>query len=269
MPYDPVTGAWVPTTKRPYPDAAAYTGDDVALPYSAADIARQQREGWRDAGVAASIGLAAQGGQTALSYIDTPQDTYNRERLAALEKHRGLSAGDRQDIDERAMRGVRALSTENRARDEARLASSGGHSAADIARVRRDSEKNLSDASIQAADIGIQANREQVAKDTQEAEERRAYESTRQRSRIEGWGQTIAGLANTLAAPLANQATPTGATDAQIVAMMQAKDASGHPVFPGMQGLSVADARALYQSQVAAARRPDGAVVPGQAVPGR
>ncbi len=234
---------------------------------SPGDIQRAQKAGWKDAAIAGGLGAAAQLGQTALTFIDTPQDVYNRERMAELDKHKGLTQGDRADIDERAMRGVRALSTQNRALAEAQLAGSGGHSAGDIARVRRDSEKNTNDAAIQAADIGIQANREQVKSDIAEEERRRAFESNKQRDRIESLGATLSGLASTLTPALASQAAMREPTDSELIAMQRATTGSGDAAYPGVQGMSVADMRAWWAANAKAPSRREGAPVVGAPVP--
>lgn len=259
------------TAGKPYaPGGALYDENGNPIPASSwlspGDMKRTEASGWTDAAVAGGLGAAGQLGQVGLTLIDTPQDTYNKQRMKELDAHKGLTGGERADIDEQAMRGVRALSTENRDRAEAQLAGSGGHSAADLSRVRRDSEANTNNAAIHAADIGIQANREQVAKDVQESEERRSYESSRQRQRIEMLGQTLTGLATALTPALSSQLGKREATDGELLSMQRATLADGSPAYPGLQRLDLAGMRTYINAQTKTGKGPDGAATAGSDV---
>lgn len=265
-----VDGVWIDADGNPTspPPASQWVSPNASKDpfggYSAGDIGRQEREGTKRALVAGGIGALGSAAQFGLQALPTEQDRYNEKRMGELERHKGLSQGERRDIDEQAMRGVKVMAAENQSRDEALLAGSGSHDVASIERVRRAKDRNLADASIQAADIGIRENRAQVQRDVQEHEERRAYKSNRQRDRIELLGRTLTGLAETMAPVLAAGAVQTAPSDAQFLAMQAARNPDGKPTYPGMQGQSVDTMRTNWGAQYTAARRgrPDSAAQP-------
>lgn len=232
-----------------------------------ADLQRAQREGWKQAGAAAGIGLLGSAGQLALTAIDTEQDTYNKKRLAELETSRkGLSGGERQLFEETVMAPVRALSTENRARTESTLAASGGSSVADLTRVRREGERRVNEAGVQAGAQIARADLEAAAAQRQEEEQRRSYESSRKRQRVEMIGQTIAGLAREMGPVLAAGAVKQEPTDAQFAAMKAAQNPDKTPAYPGLQPLSTAEMRAAWKAETKAGTGADGSVFYGTAV---
>lgn len=239
-----------------FANAEAETDSDLAwLAETPGDIARRQKAGLAQLGLAAGVGALATGGQLALSAIKTPQDKMNEKRLGELAKHKGLSGGERADIDEQAMRGVRTFATENQQRDEAMLAGSGRNDAASLVRGRREGDRRLAEASIQAADIGIRENRAQVQRDVREEQERVAYKSEKAQNRINLIADAISGMARQAGPVMAAHATRTEPSDAQLGAMATATDASGAPVYPGYQGLSAEARRDLWRAQMAAYRK--------------
>jgi hypothetical protein len=264
---DPATGAvsYVDATGAPVaPPASTWVADDDAfVGYSPGDLQRAQAQGAEQTAVAAGIGGLGSAAQFALLAAPTAMDKENNKRLGELALHKGLSGGERADIDEQAMRGVRALATESQARDESALAASGQHSAASLQRARASNADALNRASIQAADIGIEANRAKVAADTQEEQERIRAKGERQKQTIEMAGQTLAGLLQAAAPAVAAAAVPTAPTDRQFLAMQSAKNADGSAMYPGMQGKSLDDLRTLWkgQAQSLSPSRPDGAPI--------
>ncbi len=247
------------------PIAASYTttpADPYFGAYSPEDIAASQKQGLKDAGIAAGIGAASSLAEIGLSAIPTAADNENRKRLDELAKHKGLSGGERADIDEQAMRGVRALATESQARDEGALAASGQHSAASLQRVRSSNADALNRAAIAAADIGIQANQRKVAQDTQEEQERISYKGDRQREKIKYAIDGINGLASLAGPVLAAQPDRVMPTEAQFRAMQRAKDPDGNAMYAGLQGLGYDEWLRNWKDRYKAARRPDGAVLP-------
>lgn len=231
------------------------------------DVQRAQREGWKQAGTVAGIGALGSLAQLGLTYANTPQDTYNAKRLAELEGSRkGLSGEERQVFEETLMAPVRAMGSENRARSESTIAAMGGASVADLARVRRDSERATNEASVAAGGQIARANLEAAAAQRKEEEERRAYESSRKSQRIEMIGQTIAGLAREMGPVLAAQATKQAPTDAQFASMKAARRPDKTPVYPGLQGLSSAEMRTAWAAEMKNGTGPDGSVFAGTAV---
>jgi len=239
---DDATGQPVPT---PPPGATAYMGDadPFAQGATAADIKAQQLKGAEEAGIAGAAGAAADLGKLGLSFINTPQDTYNTQRLKTLNDlessgQLGLSGGERQVAEGTLLNPVRALATENRQRAEAQLAGMGRNSAADLVRVRQANEEATNKAALQAGEQIEQLNLQAADKQRQEAEERRAYESSRQRERIQLGMDTITGLAKTAGPVLSSLATPTAPGLSQLRASQAATNPDGTPKYPGLQGLS-------------------------------
>lgn len=254
---------------NPINPGLAYMGGDDAV-FGAAtpgDVQRAQQEGWKQAGLVAGIGAAGSLAQLGLTAIDTPQDTYNKKRLAELETSRkGLADDERAAFEDTLLNPVRAMATESRARTEAGIAASGGASVADLTRARRESERRVNEASVAAGTQIARADIEAAARQRQEEEERRSYESTRKRQRIEMIGQTLSGLAKEMGPVLAAQAVKQAPTDAQFASMAGAKRADGTPVYPGLQGRSVGEIRALWVAEMKEGTGKDGSVFAGTAV---
>ena len=241
------------------------TDDTVLFGLSSpGDIQREQAAGLREAGIAAGIGAAGTLAQLGLSYIPTAQDKQNEERLDALAKHKGLTQGERAEIDEQSMRGVRAFAAENQKRDEALLAGMGSTDVGALTRSRREGDRQLNQASIQAANIGIQAEREKVAQDIAEEERRLSYKSGKQDQRINLGMKTIEGLAEQAGPVISAQATGRDVTDAQLLAMQRARNPDGGKAYPGFSDdMSIEALRATYEAMWKSARegRKDGATV--------
>lgn len=256
--YDPTTGEYRYGGRRvPAPASLKYsdprgTEDDPFAKFNAGDIARENQAGTRDAIVAGGIGALGSLAQIGTTLVDTATDRYNKDRIAKLTKHKGLSQGERADIDERANRQVKALSTANQSRTEDALAASGGHSAADLSRVQRVNTDATNRAAINAADIGIQANLEQVRADTRELEEQLSYKSERARQRLDYAAQAIAGIGKVVAPVLASSPSTRAPTDAEFLSMQNATNPDGSMRYPGYQGKSTEDMRRLWTAEVRA-----------------
>lgn len=232
-----------------------YFTDDVnpyGYDYNPDDILRQERQGGQRAAIAAGIGAAGSLAQLGLTAIDTAQDRENDRRLAELKKDKGLSAAERADIDEQAMRGVRALASEAQTRNDDALAASGRHSAADLQRARRSNTDAVNRAAISAADIGIRQDREQVRRDTQEEQERISYKSDRSRQRIEMLGQTLAGVMQASAAPIAAGVVVEEPSMGLLVSMRGAVGPDGKPAYPSLQGKSGGELRRAWRDSYSA-----------------
>ena len=247
---DPATGKPVRKASSAMPGSVAYADDTYDLGYSPGDITRAQNAGAKQAGVAAGIGAAAQLGQLGLTFVNTAQDKKNKERLAELESTRkGLSADERRVAEDTMMNPVRAMATESRQKNEASLAAMGGSSVADLTRVRRESERRVGEAGVQAGANIAKLDLDAAAAQRAEEESRRSYESSRARQRIEMLGQTLAKGAEMMGPVLASSAVKTAPQDADLVRMQGAKRGDGTPVYPGLQGLSLDQIRANWEAE--------------------
>lgn len=247
-------GTFVPasepkTTAKSFLDVS--TDDPLAFgDYSANDIKRLEKQGAERAAVVGGIGALGDAAKLGLMFLPTAADKLNEKRLSELEKDKGLSQARRAEIDEQAMRGVRALGRETSARMGDQLASSGGHSAAALQRARASSQDALNRAAIQAADIGIREDVAQVQRDVAEQNERVAYKATRENARMSYAGKAIGDLFGAAAKPIAAAAFSAAPTDAQLVKMQTAIDPqTGALLYPGLQGKSLEQMRATPSSQ--------------------
>ena len=215
------------------------------------DIKRAQEAAFAEYGVNAGVGALGLAGQEALSFVDTAQDTKNKSELGKLEGLEkrgklGLTGEERATYERGLLNPVKAMGAEQGRRDEARLASgSAGKSAADVVRVQRESNRRLDDAGLQAAQKIEQAHLQRKADQRQEMEERRSYESGRETQRLNLISETIPGILANVGKVAAGIALPAKMTDAQIIRMQQQTDAKGNPLWPGLVGKNMADARAL------------------------
>tara|TARA_R110000868_G_scaffold84975_3_gene239282 strand:- start:17789 stop:18691 length:903 start_codon:yes stop_codon:yes gene_type:complete len=215
------------------------------------DIKRAQEAAFAEYGVNAGVGALGLAGQEALSFKDTAQDTKNKSELGKLEGLEkrgklGLTGEERSTYERGLLNPVKAMGAEQGRRDEARLASgSAGKSAADVVRVQRESNRRLDDAGLQAAQKIEQAHLQRKADQRQEMEERRSYESGRETQRLNLISETIPGILANVGKVAAGVALPAKMTDAQIIRMQQQTDAAGKPLWPGLVGKNMADARAL------------------------
>jgi hypothetical protein len=227
------------------PASHAFMGGDPVA-YDPAAIGQAQRQGVREAGVAAGIGALGEAAQFGLSFVQTAQDRRNKERLADLRGREksgtlGLTGAEREQMDNTLMDPVRALAGEEATRMEGTIAAKGGTtSAADLVRVQRESDRRVDSASIAAGNEINRANLAAAADQRNELDERASYQSDRQRSRIDQIGATLLGLAKTGGKVLAANPSIVGVSDQQLVAMQDAKDDQGRPLYPGYVGLSVA-----------------------------
>lgn len=248
--------AAAPTQKNPtgldYMDGDAVSPFDY--PLTEADIKRMQQQAMLEYGTAAGIGLAGTGAQLGLSFIDSKADTANKEELGKLQDRAkkgelGLTGQERAAYERGLMNPVRAMASESQAATEASIAARGqGASAADLARVRRESERRLNEASIDAAQKIESEHLAEARREAQELSERLATEAGREKQRIEMIGQTLSGVLANVGKVAAAGATKASVTDGQVLSMMAQKNADGSPMYPGLQGLDLAGARALVTS---------------------
>lgn len=225
------------------------------------DMKRAEAGGNKRALAAAGIGALGSAAQIAAAAIPTATDIENDRRLAELKKHKGLTEGQRADIDEQAMRKVNAFAGESQARTDNALAASGQTSAAALNRARIAEKTATNNAAIEAADIGIRENRAQVQRDTIEEQERIGEKGKREAEIKELFARTISEAVLSVAKPMAAGIVKDEPTDAQLLWMQSAKDANGNPLYPRLQGASGADAiRRMYRAKLKGATRQDGAV---------
>lgn len=254
---------------RKTPPAAGYidVGDDPFAPatfdYTPRDIQQLEKQGAERAalvGGAAALGDVARFAATALP---TAADAENEKRLAELAKHKGLTEGERADIDEQAMRGVRAMWREVSARMGDQLASSGQASAASLQRARASSQDALNRAAIQAADIGIRENRAQVIRDREEEQRRIAEKASRDNEKREVAVSTLASFMQAAAPAVAAAAVKSKPTETQFLKLQAMTNADGSPKYAALKGMTYDDFLALTNKkmQEALASRPDGAVM--------
>jgi len=221
---------------------------------SPTDIAEQQRQGWKEAGTVAAIGGGASALQTALLAAPTASDKYANEHLASLARHKGLKRGERADIDEQAMRGVRTMAAENQSRNEALLSGSRTHSAAALHEARTANADALNKAAIEAADIGIRENRAQVQRDVEKEAQLTEYKSRRRSEVFDKIGATVGELAETFGTVFAQQPSQRAPTEAEFNTWKAAKKQDGTAAYTGLPA-SYDEFMALYNADVKAARR--------------
>lgn len=260
--YNDEFGNFIPAkvTKYAPTDTSVSVFDKTSVPPTFGDIRRAEKQGNERTAVAAGIGALGTGAQIAAAVIPNAADIENKKRLSALAKHKGLDAGTRAEIDEQASRGVRALAGEQSQRAGDLMAASPGHSAEAIHRARLTDKEALNKASIEAADIGIRENRAQVQRDVQEEQDRINYKANRE-NEIKGLvARAIATGVMETARPLAAGLVKGEPTDAQLLAMRDAKDASGNYLYPGLQDATDAEGiRRLYRQALKDAKKGDNA----------
>jgi hypothetical protein len=200
---------------------------DYSDPTKAAMLEQQRQI--ETAALVSGLGQAAQLGAT---FVPTAQDAYNRRRMGEIETRQsqiqrelenrdfGLSAEERQLLENTAMAPVQAMARESRLNEEAALASMGGTSAAAQVRARREERRNVAD-QARAAALGIEAQdirlaQEQMAElkreDTalrEEGEERVAYKSERAKGRLEAGVATVGALGNIMGTTMAGKGQKT------------------------------------------------------------
>ena len=191
-----------------------------------------QREMAGVGGAALAAGLA----QGAIPYVfPTAQDVRNREKLGALQ---AKEKAGRLGRDEQAeaytenvmMNPVRSFATEQRARGEAERASTSATTSA--AQQMREARVEAGTLAQAAQKTGMEKARQYFAKkaaETQELEQRTAYESEKKKNTLSMLGNTIAGLAGLTGKYLAANVQET-ITPEQLDAYLEAN--------PNMRGLS-------------------------------
>lgn len=191
-----------------------------------------QREMAGVGGAALAAGLA----QGAIPYVfPTAQDVRNREKLGALQ---AKEKAGRLGRDEQAeaytenvmMNPVRSFATEQRARGEAERASTAATTSA--AQQLREARVEAGTVAQAAQKTGMEKARQYFAKkaaETQELEQRTAYESEKKKNTLSMLGNTIAGLAGLTGKYLAANVQET-ITPQQLDAYLAAN--------PNMRGLS-------------------------------
>lgn len=191
-----------------------------------------QREMAGVGGAALAAGLA----QGAIPYaFPTAQDVRNKEKLGALQ---AKEKAGRLGRDEQAeaytenvmMNPVRSFATEQRARGEAERASTAATTSA--AQQLREARVEAGTVAQAAQKTGMEKARQYFAKkaaETQELEQRTAYESEKKKNTLSMLGNTIAGLAGLTGKYLAANVQET-ITPQQLDAYLAAN--------PNMRGLS-------------------------------
>lgn len=237
---------------------ASFADYGAASPFGAplteADIKRLQNQANIEFGTQAGIGLGLGAAQLGLSLYPTQADDDNKAKLAALQEREkrgelGLTAGERQRYERTLMDPVRAIAGEQTLAEEAAIAASGqGQSAANITRARREERKRLDEASIQAGQRIEEAHAAEAQREAMELSERLATEANRERERISMIGQTVAGLAAAAGKVVAAGARKTDITDGQIMQMIASRGKDGKPLYPGLHGKSIEEARALLRA---------------------
>lgn len=248
--------AWTGTEKKK--TGLDYMDDEVVSPFdypmTAADLERMQSQAMLEYGTAAGVGLLGSGAQLGLSFIPTAADTANKEELAKLQARAkkgelGLTGRERETYERGLMNPVRAMATETQMADEARIAARGqGASAADIVRAQRESQRRVTNASLDAAQKIEGEHLAEARREAQELSERLQFEANKEKQRIEMIGQTLAGVLKNVGGVVAAGATKATVSDGQVLAMMGTRNADGSPMYPGLRGRSLNDARALVES---------------------
>lgn len=257
--YDEATKQYKPAAASKYVTRAP---DPIFGAYAPEDIAAANKQGTKEATIAAGIGAAGTLAQGIVTAIPTAADVENKKRLADLAKHKGLTQGERADIDEQAMRQVKALAASAERKDEALLAGDTTHSARALQEARLTNRRAVNDAAIEAADIGIRENRAQVQRDVQEEQERILTKDARQREIVNLALQSIGGLAGPLGRVAAAAPSAVAPSKAQFDAMKGAMDEFGRPLYPGVQDMGYDQFRADWVARYKAANAPNGATLP-------
>lgn len=258
--YDATSGQYKPAKASSYVTSKPL--DPIFGPYSPEDIAAANKQGTKEALINAGIGAAGTLAQGIVTAIPTAADVENRKRLKELAAHKGLTQGERADIDAQAMRQVKALANETQQADERLLAGDTTHSARALTENRLTNQRALNDAVIRAADIGIRENRAQVQRDVQEEQERIKTKDDRQRELVDLALNTIGGLAGPLGRVAAAAPSAAAPSKAQFDAIKGAMDEYGRPLYPAVQDINYDQYLADWTARYKAANRPDGAVLP-------
>jgi len=226
-----------------YTSGKTYRRDDAgnfveveSMPLSEGEMILAKRANQREMAGVAGAALAAGGLQAALPYISpTKQDVRNKEKLAALEaKEKAGRLGRDEQMEAYTenvmMNPVRVFATEQRARGEAERASTSATTSA--AQQLREARVEAGTVAQAAQKTGMEKARQYFAKktaETEELEQRTAYESEKKKNTLSLLGNTIAGLAGLTGKYLAANVQET-VTPEQLDAYLKAN--------PKMRGLS-------------------------------
>lgn len=206
------------------------------MPLSEGEMILAKKANQREMLSVAGAALAAGGLQAGLPYLSpTKQDVRNEEKLGALQ---AKEKAGRLGRDEQAeaytenvmMNPVRAFATEQRSRGEAERASTSATTSA--AQQLREARVEAGTVAQAAQKTGMEKARQYFAKkaaETQELEQRTAYESEKKKNTLSMLGNTIAGLAGLTGKYLAANVQET-ITPEQLDAYLEAN--------PKMRGLS-------------------------------
>jgi len=249
---DAITGEPVDTTpsKVGMAYSSATAQDDPFLGGSSYnDLKRADAAGTQRAAVVGGIGALGTAAQMGAQFIPTAADKENEKRLAEIEKTPGLTKARRAEIDEQAMRGVRAIAGERMVRTGDALASTGNTSAAAIQRARESEAKSLNEAAIKAADIGIREEQAERVRRETERQERIADKAGRANARISFASQALGELMQATAPAIAAGVVGRGPTDKELLALQAQKNPDGTPTYPGLQGKTADEIRALAFEQ--------------------
>lgn len=249
---DAITGEPVDTTpsKVGMAYSSATAQDDPFLGGSSYnDLKRADTAGAQRAAVVGGIGALGTAAQMGAQFIPTAADKENEKRLAEIEKTPGLTKARRAEIDEQAMRGVRALAGERMVRTGDALASTGNTSAAAIQRARESEASALNKAAIESSDIGIREEQAERARRETEKQERIAYQAGRANARISFVSQALGELMQATAPAIAAGVVGRGPTDKELLALQAKKNPDGTPMYPGLQGKTADEIRALAFEQ--------------------
>ena len=249
MAYDyTLPGMASPKKYDPYANVAlGYADSTTDLGYNPNDLRRAGQQGWSQAGGAAAIGAAGSLAQLGLTFVETATDKATKERLAELQKHKGLTDAERQQFRDTALNPALAVAGENRLRTEGQLAGMGGVDLRTQNAVRAVGERETQRSLLAAGVAEGQADLQKKAADTAEEHSLLQFQANKATQRIEMIGQTLSELAKQAGPVLAAQPTTGQVTDQQLLAMQAETRPDGSLTYPGLQGKNLDQIRALYK----------------------
>jgi len=165
------------------------------------------RDMWENLGISAGVGALQIGAQA----FPTAIDKQNEKRIKALERLQakgklGLSGAERQQMETELLAPARALSAEDRARNEAMMASMGDTSAATQGQLRRESEGKTQTQMMMAGATISKANLDMAAQQLQEYESRLMHKAKKQQAILGTIAKTASGVGEHVATARASKA---------------------------------------------------------------
>ncbi len=160
----------------------------------------------RDIGPAGFVGVGAQAGQLALSYLPTAADKYSKGIIEDYEKNgaQGLSGQEANMYQMQLLNPIQALAGETNMRQEAeRGAMAGTTSAGDILRGQNAAKQRIDSAALEAGTQIVAADIQKKNEELQEYKQALAQKSEKQKMIRSQWGQLFsqaAGVAGQAAA---------------------------------------------------------------------